>query len=145
MQQDGQGMGQDSTPGVPYLLLFVAPVLLGIVIVAALNLRAFVQLLHVHAEALAEQSRDIEQIAFGTQLNQDLAAIQDLTSEALDDAASGELEEALVYLLHTEIVERLARLQPVLRHLVELEQRLGQEATVEQEPTDHPGHRSGGD
>jgi two-component system sensor histidine kinase/response regulator len=98
----------------PYLVVFVLPVALVTLLAGVLNLASFYGLRKSHEAASINQSQEIERISTATYINQEIAGIQRRVADALERAGAGRIDEAGVYLIHTEVVNRLAHVETLL-------------------------------
>jgi len=102
----------------PYLLIFLLPVLLVALLAGGFNLFSFYKLRQDHLASSLLQVEDIQKIRQASNFNHEVAAIQELVAATLEKAAAGRSDEAELYAAHTEVVERLAALEqgfPALR------------------------------
>ena len=103
----------------PYLIVFFLPVALVILLAGGLNLASFYSLRGDYQLARQLQALDLQKINASTEFNQEVAAIQHRVTSTLEEAGAGKLDEAAVYRIHTEIVDRLAALETRLPELKE--------------------------
>ena len=98
----------------PYLLLFFVPVLM-VTLIAAGVVYSTVQTLQEDYQVVAQaQARDAAMLAAANRFNQDVAAVQLLVADTLEQAANGQVDEGHVYRVHTAVVNQLAALEPRL-------------------------------
>ena len=100
-----------------YLRHLLLPVLLVAALAVGLNLVFFNELRSDHIVASAQQALDIDKISNATNFNQEVAALQQRVAQALEQAASGQLDEAATYRVHSSVVEKLAALERQLASL----------------------------
>ena len=108
-----------------YLLGFLLPAVLISLLAGGLNLLSFIQLQNDHLADRAEQAQDYKEINVTRNFNQDIGSIQLRVSAMLADAATGKIDEADAYLVHSQIVNQLAALEkrlPDVREAVNGEQ-----------------------
>ncbi|MFZ6773664.1 PAS domain S-box protein [Undibacterium sp. SXout7W] len=101
----------------PYLLIFFLPVALVAVVTGALNFISYSKLRQDHLAVSSAQNTDLQTVRLVAEFNQEATAVQLLVGDTLNKATSGQLSEAEVYLLHSQVVERMTRLEkrlPVL-------------------------------
>ncbi|WP_295441010.1 response regulator [uncultured Thiodictyon sp.] len=103
----------------PLLVLYFLPVALVALAAAALNLGSLYSLKARQMTAGLEQRRDLDLINIGVDFNRELAAIQNLVSKTLEQAGGGQLDEGRIYHLHSEVIDRLAALEPQLTTLLQ--------------------------
>jgi two-component system sensor histidine kinase/response regulator len=123
----------------PYLLIFFLPVLLVALLIGALNLASFHSIRDEYRAGTVQQARDIERVAAAARFNQEIAAIQRLVGATLETAASGRLDGAGVYRVHTDVVNRLAALS---RQFSELQEPAGGDASVLAARADYDAYRN---
>ncbi len=103
--------------GSVYLLLFFLPVLV-VTLVAGGIVYSTVQSIRTEYQQVAQaQERDTTRLAAANRLNQDVAAIQKLVAQTLEQAANGQADEGTIYRVHTSVVNLLAALEPRLLEL----------------------------
>jgi two-component system sensor histidine kinase/response regulator len=122
-----------------YLLIYFLPVALVALAVGALNLSSFNNLREVQRTAAAQQNKDIERIAAVSSFNRELADIQRLVNETLKQASAGKLDEGDVYRVHSDIVNRFAKLES---QLPELQLDLGKAPTDQGSRVNFEGYRN---
>ena len=93
------------------------PVALVMLLVGALNGGVLAYLSHSYRQANTQQQVKSIQLVAVAHLNQEVAAIQLLAGQTLERAARGELDTGTLYLQHTQVVNRLARLHQQLQAL----------------------------
>ena len=101
-----------------YLLVFLLPLAIVVLLAGGLSLASFYKLKQDHLAVRTQQMQDIGKIAAVTQFNQDVAAIQHLVTDTLEQAKAGKLDEAGIYRVHSQVVNQLAELE---RRLPELQ------------------------
>ena len=101
-----------------FLLLLFLPVALAALLAGALNLASFLELRQHFQGWTTQRNQDIQQVAASAQFNQEITAIQHLVSNTLERAARGELDEGSAYRLHSQVVDRLATLEPQLEAFI---------------------------
>ncbi|OQW89833.1 MAG: hypothetical protein BWK72_00870 [Rhodoferax ferrireducens] len=113
MTRPGRSAGHIS----PYLWLFFVPVLL-VMLVAGGVVYSAVQTLKKDYQLVAQaQAHDASKLATANRFNQDVAAVQRLVADTLEQAANGQADEGSVYRVHTAVVNLLAGLEPRLLEL----------------------------
>ena len=100
-------------------MVFLLPAVLMSLLAGGLNLLSFIQLKNDHLADRAEHSQDYREIALTRTFNQDVGAIQNRVSDLLTEASTGKVDEAEVYLVHSQIVNQLAALDQRLPELRE--------------------------
>ncbi|MDX8399360.1 MAG: hypothetical protein R8K20_03835, partial [Gallionellaceae bacterium] len=90
------------------LLLFLMPVLLLAVLSAAINFWSLSSLKSQRDHTSALQAEDMQLLTEAASLSLDMAEIQGQVSDALDGANVGKLDEAQLYRIHSEVVNRFA-------------------------------------
>jgi len=93
-----------------FQLIFFVPVAIVVVLAGMLNLGSLQSLRQAHREANLLQVDEMARIGLATRFNQEIAAVQRRVTMTLEQAATGNLDEGEVYRVHTEVVNRLARL-----------------------------------
>ncbi|WP_374267393.1 response regulator, partial [Zoogloea sp.] len=91
------------------LVLFL-PVALVVVLAGGLNLGSLLSLREDHRAATRERIADMARVRAATRFNEEIAAVQRLVGTTLEQASANGLDEAAVYRVHTDVVNRLARL-----------------------------------
>ena len=118
-------MALDKINSSRFLLVLFLPVALMALLAGALNLASFLELHQDFQDWNTQRSRDMERVTAAAQLNQDVTAIQHLVGDTLERAARGELDEGGAYRLHSQVVDKLVTLPPLLDRFTE-----GQDANV---------------
>lgn len=95
----------------PYLIMLFLPIILVTLLVGAINTWFFYDLRNESLYSIAGQKEDLGRIALASALNKELASLQRLVDDTLTSASQGKMDEAAVYLVHTSVVNRLARLE----------------------------------
>ncbi|MCB8746771.1 PAS domain S-box protein [Rhodoferax sp. U2-2l] len=98
----------------PYLLLFFVPVLMVTLIAGGVVYSAMQTLQQDYQVVAQAQARDAAMLAAANRFNQDVAAVQLLVADTLEQAANGQVDEGHVYRVHTAVVNLLAGLEPRL-------------------------------
>ncbi|CUW39518.1 Putative hybrid sensor and regulator (fragment) [Magnetospirillum sp. XM-1] len=101
----------------PYLVIFLAPVIVVAVLAGALNLSSFHSLRESQREVSILQGRELERVSSATHINEEVASIQRMVGSTLEMASDGKLDEAATYRVHSEVVNRLAELEKLLPNL----------------------------
>ncbi|MDI1245471.1 MAG: hypothetical protein PSV24_08730 [Rhodoferax sp.] len=105
----------------PVFLLFVLPVLLLMLVTGAIVFSSVNRIQNEYRLVAAAQAVDTQRLASASRFNQDLAAIQKLVAETLEQAASGRVDQGQVYRAHTAVVNLLGGLEPRLLDLENLQ------------------------
>jgi hypothetical protein len=92
------------------LLLFLVPVLLVALLAALINFWSLHSLKQQHKQFSAEQSRDVAMLTEAARLSGEMAEIDTRVEKALAEAVDSKLDEAQLYRIHTEVVNKLAGL-----------------------------------
>jgi len=90
------------------LLLFLMPVLLLVVLSAGINFWSLSSLKSQRDRTSTLQADDMQLLTEAASLSQDMAKIQGQVSDALDSASAGKLDEAQLYLIHSDVVNHFA-------------------------------------
>jgi two-component system sensor histidine kinase/response regulator len=93
-----------------YLLTFVLPVALVMIVAGLLNVVSFLSLRDDYRQINEQQAHDTARIAAAARFNQEVAAVQRTVSSMLEQAAAGALDEGAAYRIHSQVVNRLAAL-----------------------------------
>ena len=93
-----------------YLLTFILPVALAMLVAGLLNVASFISLRDEYRKINEQQAHDTARIAAAARFNQEVAAIQRTVSSMLEQAAGGALDEGSAYRIHSQVVNRLAAL-----------------------------------
>ncbi|WP_152619812.1 PAS domain S-box protein, partial [Paramagnetospirillum magnetotacticum] len=101
----------------PYLVIFLAPVIVITILAGALNLSSFHSLRESQREVSILQGRELERVSSATHINEEVASIQRMVGSMLEMASDGKLDEAATYRVHSEVVNRLADLEKLLPNL----------------------------
>ncbi|MCF8210112.1 MAG: response regulator [Rhodoferax sp.] len=97
-----------------YLLSFFLPVALVVLLVGGLSYGSIASLRAEFVQSNAQQERDSALIAVAAHFNQEIAAMQLVVGNLLEQAAAGALDEAAAYQIHTQVIEQLASLEKEL-------------------------------
>ncbi len=92
------------------LLLFLVPVLLVALLAALINFWSLHSLKQQHKRISTEQSYDVALLGEAARLSGDMAEIDTRVENALAKAVDHKLDEAQLYRIHTEVVNKLAGL-----------------------------------
>ena len=110
-------MKMPERPRRSYLLTLLLPVAVVVLLSGGLNLASFLELRNDHLLSSREQAEDFRKMRLARDFSQDIAAIQHQVADTLEQAGAGGLDEAGVYRIHTQIVNRLAALEKQLPNL----------------------------
>ena len=101
----------DSKRRIPqFLLLFFLPVLLVSLIAVVVNLVFWERLREEFRQTTEQQAREIRDMSVAIGFDQEIANIQQLVLSTHEEAAAGGISEAEIYLVHSDVVDRLAAL-----------------------------------
>ena len=100
-----------------FFVVFFAPVLLLTGLMGLVNLGSLSSLRGNHQNDNAGLADDMHVIAEATYFNKEVANVQRLVEKAMEDGMAGRLDEANAYLIHTQVVDRLAVLERQLEDL----------------------------
>ena len=101
-----------------FQLIFFVPVAVVVAVAGLLNLGSLQSLRQTQRAASVQQADDMYRVGVATRFNQEIASIQRRVTSTLEQAGKGRLDESDVYRVHSEVVNRLARLAedlPVLQ------------------------------
>ena len=101
----------------PYLLIFLLPVAVTMLLAGAVNLASFYSIGQQFRVAQEEGARHNWMISQSTQFAHKLATVQRLVGETLDKAATGHIDEVEVARVHSVVINRLAELEQQLQIL----------------------------
>ncbi|HIJ90452.1 MAG: PAS domain S-box protein [Desulfobulbaceae bacterium] len=103
-----------------FLLLFLLPVVLAAMLGGLVTLWSLNSLRQENRARYAHEREDLQILTDSAQLGERMAAMHQMAARSLQGAASGELDEAAIYRLHSELVEVLATLEQRTRKLSSL-------------------------
>ena len=100
-----------------YLMLFVLPVLAVIVAAGAIVYAVAQDLRTQNREVALAQEQDTARLAVANRFNQDVAAIQNVVADTLDQAARGHADAGSLARVRTAVANQLTGLEPRLLEL----------------------------
>ena len=101
----------------PFLLRFLAPVLLAVALAAGMAAWSLVLLKSEFDAVALRQDAEMAEVVRAASLGEALIEIQDLALDALERAAAGRIDERYAYILHSQIVNRFAAVEDELTAL----------------------------
>lgn len=99
------------------LLLFLLPMVLVSMLGGLVATWSLYSLREENRDRHRHEREDLRLLIDSSQLGEEMAVVHQLVAHSLQGAAAGELDEAALYLLHSEIVEMLAALEVRTRDL----------------------------
>ena len=100
-----------------YTLAFLVPVLIAMSLAGGLNLLSFFQMRNEHLVAVAQTDEDQGKLKLNRDFNTATADIQLQAASLLEQARTGQIDQAGAYQVHTQVVAQLARLEQQLAQL----------------------------
>ena len=101
------------------LVLFMLPVLLAALVALLINYWSLQSLRVQHEQSRVQESMDVALLTEAARLSEDMAVVQRRVADALEAADGGRLDEAQLYLIHSDVVNDLAALNKRVRALSE--------------------------
>lgn len=102
-----------------FLFVLLLPIFLVVVSAMLLNLGTIYSLKQEFIQSSESQIRDLEIVTEAANLSSDLASIQKSLAKTLESAASGESDEAELYIMHSNYVEEFALIEERVKQLSE--------------------------
>lgn len=100
-----------------FLLLFLVPLLLMVLVAAAISVAALHRLQLEHLQGVEAQRERIELFNKVTEISDGMIQVQERVAQTLVQADAGQLDDATLYWIHSRVVDQLAALAGELRQL----------------------------
>ena len=101
-----------------FLPRFFAPAMVAVILGTGMVAGSWLLLKSELAGVANHQNADLNEAARATRLIEDLLVVQGLVAEALEGAASGQLDEEKVYTRHSRVVTQFAAMDGELGRLI---------------------------
>jgi len=123
-----------------FLPRFFAPAMVAVILGTGMVAGSWLLLKSELAGVVNYQNADLNAAARATRLIEDLLVVQGLVAEALEGAASGQLDEEKVYIRHSRVVTQFAAMDGELGRLINAIQQRPDAAAAIQAEAERTGH-----